>query len=186
MHRKNSNTMQHFPQLHATTNSHNSSQGGGLQTSSNYYLASNNNNYNKSSSYPNFMSNATSVLTNNTLNAVLNLANQQSQNTQTSNQQQQRNQHDQQTSQTVANVLNASLAYHTHSMNKLITVQQPLIMQQAVATVNPSVNENLSAITNNDAPATNTQQLSPSSSSIGDINSRLEFLCLQMTEQAIN
>lgn len=200
MHRKNSNTMQHFPNFSNTSNN-NSNSHSNNQAMFYHHSNMNNNNYNKSSSYPNFAntSNTGGVLTNNVLNNALNFTSTPPPllppNTNKSQELQARD---------IQAVVNAFHETYRHSLSNLISMQQPLIMQQAIQAVAEAAsqhdptqtNENLVS-SSNVAAASNNQTSSgvgggqaPShdknTSSIGDINSRLEFLCLQMTEQAIN
>lgn len=190
MHRKNSNTMQHFSGF-PTNSGHNQmfyhhSGGGGHN---------NNNNYNKSSSYPNFNTNTSGnggVLSNNVLNSALNYNTGGHNGPQMTPPSVAKNQEIQARDlQAVVNAFNES---YRHSLNNLISMQQPLIMQQAIQAVaeatkndpkQQQTNENLVTSTGNNQNPANAST-SHDKNTIGDINSRLEFLCLQMTEQAIN
>lgn len=206
MHRKNSNTMQHFPNFSTTpnNNNNNSNNQGMFYHHSNM---NNNNNYNKSSSYPNFATSNTGVLTNNVLNTALNYNGSGPPplfppQTTTKNQQELQ-------ARDIQAVVNAFHESYRHSLTNLISMQQPLIMQQAVAQAVAEVaasqhdttqNENLVSSSNASSSLSsaasqgsnsgggqgNVANHDKNTSSIGDINSRLEFLCLQMTEQAIN
>lgn len=177
--------MQHFPNFSTANNNSTHNQGMFYHHSN-----MNNNNYNKSSSYPNFASSNTGgILTNNVLNTALhyNGTGPPPLCPPTKNQELQARD-----LQAVVHAFNES---YRHSLSNLISMQQPLIMQQAIQAVAEA------ASVNNDTTQTNEKIVTSSvtngsngvggghdknTSSIGDINSRLEFLCLQMTEQAIN
>lgn len=89
-------------------------------------------------------------------------------------------------------------AYHRHSLNNLITTQLQML-QAACNPPPPTMGGSLKSLKSNNPPANfgcgsmyaskSTGSVKPTPvapNSIGDINSRLESLCLQMTEQAIN
>lgn len=195
--------MQNFPSLIQSAN--------GQPIPPMFYHATtinNNNNYNKSSSYPNFAPSANSTI----LNSAAALTDAVQRSLQAIGQKQptatvQINNCTNTTSNTngaVSQETLSSLVYR-HSLNNLISLQQIQnqaaalsgVVQKSSTTIplplqaesilcaagnceNSRKNElgRLSA-----AAATNPNGLN---TSIGDINSRLEFLCLQMTEQAIN
>uniref|UniRef100_A0A336LB92 Protein Smaug n=1 Tax=Culicoides sonorensis TaxID=179676 RepID=A0A336LB92_CULSO len=205
MHRRNSNTMQHFPNFNSN-NTHNNGQNmfyhhGNMNNNNNN---NNNNNYNKSSSYPNFVSNPSSgnVMTNNVLNTALNYSGNNSTSSQQNPCQSSKNQQQQELqARDLQAVVNAFHESYRHSLTNLISLQQPLIMQQAIQAVaeatqsqqqqqqqqkHEPANENFVSSSNSSQGSNLSHEKNNTNNSIGDINSRLEFLCLQMTEQAIN
>lgn len=140
-------------------------------------------NYNKSSSYPNFNSSSSSSSNSSSKSKTL-------------------QQHS-----------NNSSTYHRHSLNNLITTGSggggqsglPTTTSHSTSQIgnsNCTTNNNNNSIGNKEnrnnkdvhhgtqnyenVTETNNRQNRSQKTSIGDINSRLEFLCLQMTEQAIN
>lgn len=140
----------------------------------------NNNKYNKSSSYPSFVSSNTGVLANNAINNASNynapdslssIINQESQT---------------HGIQTVVHTFNES---YSHSINNSMPMQQPFIMQKAIQVVSnavPQHDDETFVLNNNETSDGTGNNKNRDQNNIGDINSRLEFLCLQMTEQAIN
>lgn len=203
MHRKNSNPLQNFTSLNKTIPTQH------VQPML-YHATVNNNNYNKSSSYPNFAPTANSTILTNA--AALTDIVQRSlqaigQNQATTPQIINSNQPNVAVSQESL----TSLVYR-HSLNNLISLQQiqnsnnmvaPSSMGsgvgggQKLSTTSSTImglplGESIASVAGNCENLRNKNDIgrltvtNGLNSSIGDINSRLECLCLQMTEQAIN
>lgn len=81
--------------------------------------------------------------------------------------------------------INNSNNYHRHSLNNLITLSLNTNSPQQSSTTVIS-NSSSSVLSKENIQVKQSPIVKNSKSSIVDINSRLEFLCLQMTEQAIN
>lgn len=80
--------------------------------------------------------------------------------------------------------INNSNNYHRHSLNNLISLSSNTNSPQQSTTV--ISNSTSSILCKENIQVKQSPIIKNSKSSIVDINSRLEFLCLQMTEQAIN
>lgn len=181
MHRKNSNTVQHFATFSTSKNNCGLTNSQGM-----FYHHSNinNNKYSKSSSYPSFISSNTGVPTHNAVNTALQYNAIGSNSPCHPMKDQQLQTHG---LQAVVHAFNESCR---HSISNLMSVQQPFINQQAIKVVSetaPQHDEKI-VLSSNDINDVleNVTSDDKNTNSIGDINSRLEFLCLQMTEQAIN
>ncbi|XP_063699187.1 protein Smaug [Culicoides brevitarsis] len=181
MHRKNSNNMQNFPNFSAKHNNYLSNNQNALHQNSSH--VNNNNNYYKSSSYPNFTSSNTRVLTSNVLNSVVTYNEKDVYPLRPSSGSQEVQNRD------IQNVVHEFNESYRHSISNLISMQ-PLIMQQPIQIVSEAkpkkVDKTVLVKCGSKSETTNEANQKNKVSSIGDINSRLEFLCLQMTEQAIN
>lgn len=79
--------------------------------------------------------------------------------------------------------INNSNNYHRHSLNNLITLSSNTNSPHQSTVISNSTSNILSK---ENIKVKQNPSIKNSKSSIVDINSRLEFLCLQMTEQAIN
>lgn len=168
-----------------------------IQMYNNY--GGNNHNANKnskSSSYPNFMNPNQHQLSNNQRSSSrdkLHVLIQQQQEMQSKKQQ------SQQTTPILGSQMNPNAPpYHRNSLNlmnqhTLLQIQQQFKQPQnncgSLGGSLKSLSSNSSSSNHGDGNAINTTYASSligNSNSIGDINSRLESLCRQMTEQAIN
>lgn len=202
--RKNSNfsinlqQQSHLQQYHEsncnskfyTNNSSSNNKNSNNNNTNNLSSVNNCNNYNKSSSYPNFNSSLSNNNNNNSKNNKNSISSA--------------------LSSTSIHQTNASNNYHRHSLNNLISTSSTIVSSNNNNKINNqnnnlisnsnsnnnSSNKNLNSnkenrnhkdgiYNNNNNSDSNSKHLLQKSS-IGDINSRLESLCLQMTEQAIN
>lgn len=144
-----------------------------------HHSSMNNNKCNKSSSYPSFVSSNTGVLTNNAINNASNynapdslssIINQESQ------------------THGIQKVVHAFNESYSNSISNSMPMQQPFIMQKAIQVISKAVpqHDEKFVLNNNETNDGTGNDKNRDQNNIGDINSRLEFLCLQMTEQAIN
>lgn len=173
-HRKNSNPMSNFnfvamQQQSNTTNGKQNKQIYPIPNNNNYHTTSTTC-YNKSSSYPNFNSSG---------------------NTQHGNQHHSYHRHSVSNlititpSQTTASIVTPSAGLTQHQQQKPTNCVglSPAISKTSSAAIATKLNQNT---TNGRSSSTGGSKQILTKNVIGDINSRLEFLCLQMTEQAIN